>query len=52
MGEYYTALRRCLTGIRNLPIHDESMRSDDDAAANLQQVFFDEVIKELDSIAI
>lgn len=53
MGEdYYKALKICLLGTEDLQIDDELVESDGDAAANLQQVFFDEVIKKLDTIVV
>lgn len=53
MGEhYFKAIARCFTGTEDLPIDDELVESDGEAAAELQQVFFDDVIKKLDSIVI
>ena len=53
MGENYSeALRRCLIGTDDLSIDDELVESCGDAAADLQQVFYDQVIKRLNSIII
>ncbi|KAL8708930.1 MAG: hypothetical protein Q9220_006262 [cf. Caloplaca sp. 1 TL-2023] len=50
--EYYEAFRRCILGTDDLRIDDEKVESDGILAAELQQVFHDQVIRRLCSIMV
>lgn len=50
--ECLKARRRCIMGMEDLPTDNELVKSNGDAAAHLQQVYFYEVIKKLDSIIV